>query len=870
MATGAATVVARDRLPAARVLAETYLEHHPGQEFVVLVVDGTDETGDGYRIAGYDWLDLDPDAYLRLATCYGADDLIEAVRPLVLRQLLDRFEVAVLLDPETEVFAPLSEVTALAAEHDLVLTPALLAPLPDDGRDPAEAPGVFDPGFLAAGQGARGFLDFWAERARRKQPEPVPPRPERPVFDLVPGLFRHTVVRDPGLGVAYWNLHERGLGNVRLLHFTGYDPETPWLLSGTCSSKPRVLLSADARLRELADAHRDKVVRAGYRKDVRYRFDRLPDGSALTREMRRLFHAAWRKVERAEVEPDPLGRTVEKAPPHPFGEDRGLAFRQWLASPASPVEAAAGLNRLIMAVWAARIDLQAVFGDPVGSAGFRQWCTAHGTEEGLLPEWALPRDPAPVDDPVDEFGVNVAGYLTAELGLGEMGRIVHRVVRESGVPVVSVVEEHSLTKTVRTALDHPDTAGRPRFPVSVLAVNSDYTALLLNSHPEVGHHRYRIGLWAWELEEFPETMHAGFAHVDEVWTVSEFARRSIAAHSPVPVKVIPVPVLDPGPVTRPPREPGAPARFLFAFDFNSTGGRKNPWGVVTAFRRAFPGRDDVRLTIKATNGHLHTAAAERLRRAIGDDPRIELLDRYLGVDELAALYETSDAYVSLHRSEGFGLTVAEAMVRGLAVIATDYSSTTEFFTADCGWPIPYTMTEVGPGWVPYQQEAVWAEPDLDAAARALREVADDPAEARRRGAAAREHVLRTRSLDAAAAWMRDALRGAYETWRARGGDGPPGDDPLAPLDRAREALHWEPDPHSPSRVPLAPALRRVIRRALDHYDTHQRRILGRLTDGTREAIRRVQHRSDRQAETQARRLDAIERRLERLESPEDR
>src|SRR5207245_2460266 len=111
------------------------------------------------------------------------------------------------------------------------------------------------------------------------------------------------------------------------------------------------------------------------------------------------------------------------------------------------------------------------------------------------------------------------------------------------------------------------------------------------------------------------------------------------------------------------------------------GARKNPWGLIDAFRRAFPDRDDVRLVIKAINGELNPHAAERVRVAVADDPRIELLERYLTVQELHDLYEGSTCYVSLHRSEGFGLTVAEAMARGMPVISTDYSGTKEFMDA---------------------------------------------------------------------------------------------------------------------------------------------------------------------------------------------
>ncbi|WP_199430727.1 glycosyltransferase [Qaidamihabitans albus] len=883
----ACTVVTGRQLPAARVLARSYLDQHPGHEFVVLVLDEARPAEDepsGYRLAGYRWLDIDAAEYLNLATCFSPAELADAVTPLLLRQLLGRFDAAVYLDAETQVHAPFADVATLGAEQGIVLAPRLLSPAPHDDHDshdnlePGAGQPAFDDGFVCVGRDGMPFLDFWAERSRRREPGSGRPWPEH-----VPGRFAHTLVRDPGFGVAYWNLHERPLGRdaagghtaagapLRMIHLSGYRPEEPWMLSDRCRDRPRVLLSREPELRELCDAYRDRLLAAGHREptgstdsngSAGYGFGRLPDGSPLTAEMRKLFHRAWLESTGTGPDPAPFGRTAEPMPPHPFGDDGGTAFRHWLAAPAGPVERAAGLSRLAMELWAERIDLQAVFPRPGhgDGAAFRHWCRTHGAAEGLLPRWALPREPVAAEAPADEFGVNIAGYLTAELGLGEMARVVQRAVQESGVPVTSVVEEHSLSRSCRTGLDEPETAGRPRFPVSILAVNSDYTELLLDSHPEVGHERYRIGLWAWELEDFPEHLHAGFALVDEVWTVSEFCARSIRPHSPVPVKVIPVPVLDPGEIARPPRRPNAPVEFLFAFDFNSTGQRKNPWGVVTAFKRAFPDREDVRLTIKATNGHLHAAARERLHYVIGDDPRIELLDHYLSVTELHALYAGSDAYVSLHRSEGFGLTVAEAMVRGLPVIATGYSGTTEFLDETVGWPIPYELTEVGPGWVPYQEDGVWAEPDLDEAAVAMRTVADDPAEARRRGKAAREHILRTRSMATAADWLRAELSAAYDRWKA-GREEPRPDEALLPLEEAREALHWTADPRAPSRAPFAPALRRLVGRALSHHDAHQRRVLGRLTDGARDALNVLARRIDRTAratEAQERRLDALE------------
>ncbi|MEW2500054.1 FkbM family methyltransferase [Amycolatopsis sp. NPDC047767] len=846
----ACTIVARNYLPAARVLARSYLAQHPENDFVIAVIDGHEDERDGYRVVGQDAFGIDRDDYLRMATAYSVTELATSVKPYLLRELRREYDVAIYLDPDIRVFAPMPEIAELAMEHGIVLTPHVLSPLPRDGMEPDEAvimgAGIFNLGFIGVGPGSGDFLDFWAQRLRHD----AIVAPEQQLFtdqrwvDNVPALFGHHVLVDPGFNVAYWNLHDRpvnreengeltaGGAKLRFFHFSGYRPETPWLLTYYCAREPRVLLSANPELRELCDAYGAALRDAGYAETleaVPYGFAGFGDGTPLPRLARRVFREAWIKAERKN----------KRLPPHAYGEDGGRALREWLAGAEDSAQAASGLNRAALAVWDSRVDLRIAFPHPTGedSEQFRAWCVTSGISEGELAEWALPGHPVAARAPVDEFGVNLLGYLTAELGVGEMGRIVHEAIEVAEVPIASVVEERILN---RTGLDQPESLGDPRFPVSVLAVNADQTRVLLGTHPEVGHDRYRIGLWAWETEDFPASMHEAFGLVDEVWTVSDFCRTAIAKHSPIPVKTVPVPVRDPGEPSRPAREAGEPVRFLFAFDFNSIAQRKNPWGTIKAFQQAFPGRDDVRLTIKTINAKQRPFEAERLRAAAVGDPRIELIERYLSVAELHDLYDRSTCYVSLHRGEGFGLTVAEAMARAMPVISTDYSSTTEFLDSTTGWPVAYRLVPVGKGNDPYEPGTLWADPDVEAAAAAMREVADNPDEAERRGRKARQQVLRTRSMAAAAEWMHRELRGAYEIWRSRQAYRPQEPEhPLTPVRKAAEALHWRPEPAAPSRTPLAPAMRKAVLRAIDHYDVHQRRVMGELRDATEETTSRL-------------------------------
>jgi FkbM family methyltransferase len=180
------------------------------------------------------------------------------------------------------------------------------------------------------------------------------------------------------------------------------------------------------------------------------------------------------------------------------------------------------------------------------------------------------------------------------------------------------------------------------------------------------------------------------------------------------------------------------------------------------------------------------------------------------------------------------------MARAMPVISTDYSSTREFLDATTGWPVPYRLVPVGKGNYPYHEAAMWAEPDLDAAAAAMREVADNPAEAAKRGKQAREYILRERSMATAAEWMRAELENAHRVWQAGKHAGQPAPPhPIAPLHEAAQALHWRPEAAAPSRLPLAPALRKAVLRAIDHYDVHQRKVMGALLAGVEASNQRL-------------------------------
>jgi len=291
------------------------------------------------------------------------------------------------------------------------------------------------------------------------------------------------------------------------------------------------------------------------------------------------------------------------------------------------------------------------------------------------------------------------------------------------------------------------------YDVNLFCVNADQMPIareLLGDAVFAG--RYNIGCWFWELERFPERWHGAIDLVDEIWVTSPFVRDAIAACTPKPVHIVPVALGVDLPRSYSRDEFGlAEGVFtcLFSFDFNSYVTRKNAEGAIAAFRRAFAdGRGDVRLVIKTINGERHPDALRRLVEAAGGDARIEVRDGILDRIGMWALQACCDCYISLHRSEGLGLGMAECMLLGKPVVATAYSGNLAFMDADNSCLVEYSLVPVKEGEYPAWRGQYWAEPDIEQAAAHLRRLADDRAYARQIGEKAKASV--SQRLSAAA------------------------------------------------------------------------------------------------------------------------
>ena len=334
------------------------------------------------------------------------------------------------------------------------------------------------------------------------------------------------------------------------------------------------------------------------------------------------------------------------------------------------------------------------------------------------------------------FGINISGYINGEFGVGEGARANIRSIEAAGIPFAL----NNFTNSPHRKQDttYQDFSQDNPYPVNLIQVNADeVTKFIKSAGYNYLERRYNIGFWAWELPTFPPELCSRFNCFQEIWTYSNHCAEAISMASPIPViKIMPSISLVTPSLSR--EALGLPKNkfiFLFVFDFFSRIERKNPFATIAAFKQAFgESNQEVLLLIKSCNSEYFTEQREFLNSAIGNCQSIKHIDGYLSKTQVNALLYNSDCYVSLHRCEGFGLTMAEAMFFGKPAIATAYSSNTEFMNVGNSFLVKYKLEEIKADLGPYKKGNAWASPDIEHAANLMRYVFNNYQEAKQIGA----------------------------------------------------------------------------------------------------------------------------------------
>ncbi|MGN6868485.1 MAG: glycosyltransferase [Solirubrobacteraceae bacterium] len=919
------TIIAKNYLAYARVLAKSLREHHPTSRLWTLIVDdfaGYIDPADEPFIA-LTPADIGCEAFTHMALRYSVLELSTAVKPWLMRHLMRETGGPVTyLDPDIRIYSSLERLAELAEQHGVALTPHSMVPIPPDGRAPSQVDimiaGVYNLGCitLAPRPEVDELIDWWADRLRRDCR--VDPTwgyfVDQRWFDLAPGFISDlAIVREPEYNVAYWNLHARKLERsdgrwlvdgrpLAFFHFSGFDPDHPLVLS---RYQDRIDVTADPALEQILAEYASEVNREGHAVSRKwsYGYGALGDGTRLDDTLRALY---------SELAEERNGELLS-----PFTLEGARQFADWVnqQAPGSPP----GITRVLARVYQDRPDLRVQYPDleGPGRAGLLRWAEEYGKREIPLlnpmgantntqdthngsRQTAAPPTPAPVAPsepatPLSQgpFGVNVVGYFRSEVGTGEAARQVVSALDAVQVPVMPI---HGQTVPL-SRQGHTYTTGTPEdaaFPLNLICMNADMLPeFARQAGAEFFAGRYSIGLWFWEIEEFPARWRSSLSLLEEVWAPTAHIASALAPIATVPVTTVRIPIELPALEPRSRSHLGLPEDkflFLFSFDYLSVFKRKNPLAVIDAFTRAFGTGERAGLIIKCINQDRDPSAHAELRAAAAAHPGVEVIDRYLDPLDNRSLTALCDCYVSLHRAEGFGLGPAEAMWLGKPVIATGYSGNLDFMTAENSLLVDYRLVPIGAGADPYPAGAQWADPDVQHAASLMRGLFDDPEHARRLGAAAAADIRRTHSPSAAGQIMRRRLEAIRATGRPRQGIDPARQRPaLAAL-----PIRITQGPVAGARPGRAQAVRELARntvlRLMKPYTVHQQSIDTMVVDALDDlSASIVAHDRESAAERatliselrgyeqlsalierQTHAIEALERRLDALERERDR
>jgi glycosyltransferase involved in cell wall biosynthesis len=780
------TICSNNYVPYAKVLIESLRKHHSEATLYLCLAD--------QRLAELDELypkgcylvtadELHIRDFRSFAFRYNIMEFNTALKPFMIRHLLGLGHDAVLyLDPDIEVFAHLGGVIAPIQEGaSFVLTPHVCQPsegtaFPDD-IDIMRG-GVYNLGFLGVGAGPQTdqVLRWWSRRLKYQCV--IDPDHgifvDQKFFDLVPGFVDNVhIVRDTAYNVAYWNLAQRELENdgdkwlidrrpLRFFHFSGINPKDLSRLS-----KHTTDFQADqitGPLRALIERYAAQVLASGYGTipPGLYAYGRFASGVPIPDIVRQTFrdqHLIW------------VGDPFE-------------TYEEYLHLPAAGQWHDCSnylITNIMSHLHACVPGLSGAF-NPAreGSAeAYTKWFI--GDTSNLLPDARLIEPVAervahyraidhgarrsPAKRVRNEPDVCVVSYLRLALGIGEAGRqtlrtLVRAGFNARGLPIALNSNSPVVDSSLEGLLDGTAPA---RF--QVFSIYADQLPQVVSHLGEkIRPDAYRIMVPFWELADLPDAWIGAFDLVDEVWAPTRFVQTTLLRKIAKPVLRMPLLLEFAPPPPAPRAKFGLPEdRFLFffAFDFYSFE-RKNPAGVVRAFRRAFRGRNGanfkVGLVLKTLNSEIFPERHAWLYKELDKDPDVTIIDRTLNREEILQLIACCDAVASLHRSEALGLLVAEAMALAKPVIATDYSATTELVTPKTGYPVDYRLVPVQAGQYPFYEGQVWAEPDIDHAAWFMRRIFEDQEAAIKRAHAARRHLASKYGLDACAQRMRERLQ----------------------------------------------------------------------------------------------------------------
>jgi len=750
------TIISKNYLPHARVLTETFLKNNPNGKVYVLLVDNIDNKFNPKK-EKFSLINIEEIGIKNLESFCFKYTILEqntGAKAHLLKYLFEKYKLKKLayFDPDIIFTNNLENLWKLLDEKSIVLTPHLTEPI-KDGKHPSEfdilRSGSYNLGFIALSynETTTKLLDWWIPHLLESGYSDVGKGlfTDQKWIDLVPSIFDDVyIIRHPGYNVAYWNLMQRdvkistdktiSVNNkpMYFFHFSGFSPEN---MENVSKHQNRFGLKNIENVRPVFELFRDLLVEKGYfeSKDWKCKFDYFDNGIKIPNLARKVYAEAIQKDIRFK---------------NPFSTRDSNSFINFLNENVD--EEQPPITRLWYKIYEEREDLHDVFPEPLGKdrKAFFEWLNNSFMREldydrifspsQILKTSSTNKDKKPYQLSSDiilekkertqlnleQLGFNLIGYLKGEFGIGESARNFVKALESQKIPYVL----NNIISNVHRNEDNTHNNFRKEnpYPINLIIVNADQSDFLYH---EVGmnyfKNKYNIGVWAWELPTFPKNFARSEKYFNEIWVLSNYVSESVSNALSIPVVKIPSPIqFDESKLVKNKEKFGLKEKdfvFLFIFDFCSYFERKNPLAIIEAFQKAFDEKDDVTLVFKTINGTKFSYEFNKLKNSC-NSKNILLINEHWSKDDLLSLVASSDCYVSLHRSEGLGLTMAEAMLAKKPVIATAYGGNSDFMNINNSFPVKFKLIELNKDYGPYKKGNFWAEPDINHAASLMKEV----------------------------------------------------------------------------------------------------------------------------------------------------
>ncbi|MFQ5964295.1 MAG: glycosyltransferase [Candidatus Scalinduaceae bacterium] len=770
----ACTIVSKNYLSYAITLGRSFKSHNPNFDFRILLCDLLEDKEDIrlslnlqqeglllipiYEIKNY--IEI-PDLEAMLFK-YTIIEINTAIKPFFLEYLLrSGYEKVIYFDPDVFIMNDINEIEKLLDGYNIILTPHILENIPDDAKKPSNLDilnaGVYNLGFIAIkdSEETKRSLKWWQEKLIDGCFMDVEKgfHVDQKWIDFLPVLFKNVYIQNKKTyNMAYWNLHEREIifrdGNwyvgdehILFFHFSGFVIGN---LDKISKHQNRFCLKNFPHLKELFKLYRNELLKNDLINigNKQYYFEKLPGTTIKIPDFMRQMH-----------------KQILSKIDNPWNPDSVMDICNFVNKEVYPP-----ITRLLFSMYNSRNDLQRIFplieSLPDNREKFYKWVWESGKKEYDLSRIFF--DPANVnkkDYTLDnKHGVNLWGYFEVLMGISELSRCLLDAFRQTGIPLTLInipSECHENVNPEKIQHLNKYFTQNNIYKINLITANADQ---LPHIYEHFGHvkfkDKYNIGFWAWEIQGyFP--FKASFDLVDEVWSFSDFACHTYRKYTHKPVTKILYPfksnwnyIIEPEVVRKRYNISEEDFAFIFSFDFHSSFERKNPDGIINAFLKAFEKDKKAKLIIKSIHSQYHSTNQKYIKNLINNsgNGNIIYIDKGFSREDYISLVNASDCFVSLHRSEGLGIGILEAMCLGKCVIVTKYGGNMEFTTSENSLLVDYKLTPIKQDFGPYKKGELWAEPNIDQCVEYMRTVYENRETAKTMGEKASNYVKNISSM----------------------------------------------------------------------------------------------------------------------------